>query len=117
MSNEGGEDLRAGQKSFSQMAAYLNGSTINVSYRNNPQRGRESPHHGLNDGGNAKNPLSASHSLEGGHAARASRDATRVSLLAFEALSRLRTNSSTIAAAIANAKSHGARSERASVTG
>ncbi len=32
------EDLRAAQKSFSQMAAYLNGSTINVSYRNNPQR-------------------------------------------------------------------------------
>lgn len=32
------EDLRAAQKSFSQMTAYLNGSTINVSYRNNPQR-------------------------------------------------------------------------------
>jgi len=32
------EDLRAAQKSFSQIAAYLNGSTINVSYRNNPQR-------------------------------------------------------------------------------
>jgi len=32
------EDLRAGQQSFSQMAGYLNGSTINVSYRNNPQR-------------------------------------------------------------------------------
>src|SRR5205807_1086345 len=32
------EDLRAAQHSFSQMAAYLNGSTINVSYRNNPQR-------------------------------------------------------------------------------
>ena len=32
------EDLRAAQRSFSQMAAYLNGSTINVSYRNNPQR-------------------------------------------------------------------------------
>src|SRR5690349_14365156 len=32
------EDLRAAQKSFSQMAGYLNGSTINVSYRNNPQR-------------------------------------------------------------------------------
>src|ERR1700730_2159215 len=27
------EDLRASQQSFSQMAAYLNGSTINVSYR------------------------------------------------------------------------------------
>src|SRR5437762_2667089 len=32
------EDLRAAQQSFSQMAGYLNGSTINVSYRNNPQR-------------------------------------------------------------------------------
>src|SRR2546421_9142346 len=32
------EDLRAAQHSFSQMAGYLNGSTINVSYRNNPQR-------------------------------------------------------------------------------
>jgi putative ABC transport system permease protein len=32
------EDMRAAQHSFSQMAAYLNGSTINVSYRNNPQR-------------------------------------------------------------------------------
>ena len=32
------EDLRAAQESFSQMAAYLNGSTINVSYQNNPQR-------------------------------------------------------------------------------
>src|ERR1043165_859614 len=32
------EDLRAAQQSFSQMAAYLNGSTINVSYQNNPQR-------------------------------------------------------------------------------
>src|SRR6476619_2189501 len=32
------EDLRAAQQSFSQMAAYLNGSTINVSYRENPQR-------------------------------------------------------------------------------
>jgi predicted permease len=32
------EDLRAAQRSFSQMAAYLNGSTINVSYRKNPQR-------------------------------------------------------------------------------
>ena len=31
-------DIRAGQQSFSLMAAYLNGSTINVSYRNNPQR-------------------------------------------------------------------------------
>jgi len=32
------EDLKAGQKSFSLMAAYLNGSTVNVAYRNNPQR-------------------------------------------------------------------------------
>src|SRR3981081_1659538 len=32
------EDLRAAQQSFLQMAAYLNGSTINVSYRDNPQR-------------------------------------------------------------------------------
>ena len=31
-------DMRAGQQSFSMMAGYLNGSTINVSYRNNPQR-------------------------------------------------------------------------------
>ena len=32
------EDLKAAQKSFSMMAAYLNGSTINVTYKNNPQR-------------------------------------------------------------------------------
>jgi putative ABC transport system permease protein len=32
------EDLRAGQQSFSQMAGYLSGSTINVTYKNNPQR-------------------------------------------------------------------------------
>ena len=32
------EDLRAAQQSFSAMAAYLNGSTVNVSYKNNPQR-------------------------------------------------------------------------------
>ncbi len=32
------EDLRAAQQSFSQMAAYLSGSTVNVSYKNNPQR-------------------------------------------------------------------------------
>src|SRR3981189_224137 len=32
------EDLRAGQQSFAQMAGYLSGSTINLSYRNNPQR-------------------------------------------------------------------------------
>jgi putative ABC transport system permease protein len=32
------EDIRAGQKSFSMMAGYLNGSTINVTYNNNPQR-------------------------------------------------------------------------------
>jgi putative ABC transport system permease protein len=31
-------DLRAAQRSFAQMAGYLNGSTINVSYHNNPQR-------------------------------------------------------------------------------
>src|SRR5205823_13277824 len=30
------EDLRAGQQSFSMMAAFLNGSTINVSYKHNP---------------------------------------------------------------------------------
>src|SRR2546422_2143365 len=32
------EDLRAAQQSFAMMAGYLNGSTINVSYKNNPQR-------------------------------------------------------------------------------
>src|SRR5205807_4981563 len=32
------EDLRAAQRSFSQMAGYLSGSTINVTYKNNPQR-------------------------------------------------------------------------------
>src|SRR5919106_2285080 len=32
------EDLRAAQQSFAQMAGYLNGSTINLTYRNNPQR-------------------------------------------------------------------------------
>jgi len=32
------EDLRIGQQSFAQMAGYLNGSTINVTYKNNPQR-------------------------------------------------------------------------------
>src|SRR5438876_6885899 len=32
------EDLRNTQRSFVQMAAYLNGSTINMSYKNNPQR-------------------------------------------------------------------------------
>jgi len=32
------EDLRAAQQSFAQMAGYLNGSTINVTYKNNPQR-------------------------------------------------------------------------------
>jgi putative ABC transport system permease protein len=32
------EDLRAGQKSFAAMTGYLNGSTINVSYKNHPQR-------------------------------------------------------------------------------
>src|SRR5436189_911687 len=32
------EDLRNAQQSFAMMAGYLNGSTINVSYKNNPQR-------------------------------------------------------------------------------
>src|SRR6266571_2477270 len=32
------EDLKAAQKSFALMAGYLNGSTINVTYKNNPQR-------------------------------------------------------------------------------
>src|SRR6184192_2766455 len=32
------EDLRNAQQSFAQMAAYLNGSTININYKNNPQR-------------------------------------------------------------------------------
>ena len=32
------EDLKAGQQSFALMSGYLNGSTINVTYRNNPQR-------------------------------------------------------------------------------
>ncbi len=32
------EDLRSGQKSFSLMAAYLRGSTVNVTYRGQPQR-------------------------------------------------------------------------------
>src|SRR6266404_5983474 len=32
------EDLRAAQQSFAQMAGYLAGSTINLSYKNNPQR-------------------------------------------------------------------------------
>ncbi|HEX3818337.1 MAG TPA: ABC transporter permease [Chthoniobacterales bacterium] len=32
------EDLRAGQQSFSSMAAYLSGSTINVTYRHQPRR-------------------------------------------------------------------------------
>jgi putative ABC transport system permease protein len=32
------EDLKAAQKSFSMMAGYLNGSTVNVTYKNNPQR-------------------------------------------------------------------------------
>src|SRR2546423_1411810 len=32
------EDLKAGQNSFALMAGYLNGSTINVPYKNNPQR-------------------------------------------------------------------------------
>src|SRR5204863_4671170 len=32
------EDLRAAQQSFAQMAGYLSRSTINVTYKNNPQR-------------------------------------------------------------------------------
>jgi predicted permease len=32
------EDLKNAQQSFTMMAGYLNGSTINVSYKNNPQR-------------------------------------------------------------------------------
>jgi putative ABC transport system permease protein len=32
------EDLKAAQKSFSMVAGYLNGSTVNVTYKNNPQR-------------------------------------------------------------------------------
>jgi hypothetical protein len=32
------EDLKAGQQSFALMAGYLNGSTINVTYKENPQR-------------------------------------------------------------------------------
>src|SRR5215831_4114865 len=32
------EDLKSAQKSFSMMAGYLSGSTINVTYKNNPQR-------------------------------------------------------------------------------
>src|ERR1700719_1119324 len=32
------EDLKAAQKSFSMMAGYLSGSTINVTYKNTPQR-------------------------------------------------------------------------------
>src|SRR6266513_1577092 len=32
------EDLKNAQQSFAMMAAYLNGSTINISYKNNPQR-------------------------------------------------------------------------------
>src|SRR6266446_1355674 len=32
------EDLRAAQQSFGMMSGYLNGSTINVAYKNNPQR-------------------------------------------------------------------------------
>ena len=32
------EDLKAAQQSFAMMAGYLNGSTINVTYKNNPQR-------------------------------------------------------------------------------
>src|SRR4029077_1495882 len=32
------EDIKAAQHSFAMMAGYLNGSTINVTYNNNPQR-------------------------------------------------------------------------------
>ncbi len=37
-STEDYEDLRASQRSFAMMAAYLNGSTINVTYKGKPQR-------------------------------------------------------------------------------
>src|SRR3989442_13910456 len=32
------EDLRSAQRSFAMMAAYLTGSTVNVTYKTNPQR-------------------------------------------------------------------------------
>src|ERR1700739_4413722 len=32
------EDLKTAQHSFSMMAGYLNGSTVNVTYKNTPQR-------------------------------------------------------------------------------
>ena len=32
------EDLRSAQQSFAMMAAYLTGSTVNVTYKTNPQR-------------------------------------------------------------------------------
>lgn len=32
------EDMRAAQQSFAMLSGYLNGSTINVAYKNNPQR-------------------------------------------------------------------------------
>src|SRR3954463_6083579 len=32
------EDIKAAQHSFTMMAGYLSGSTINVTYKNNPQR-------------------------------------------------------------------------------
>src|SRR5438045_8186398 len=32
------EDLKAAQQSFAMMAGYLNGSTVNVTYKHNPQR-------------------------------------------------------------------------------
>src|SRR6266446_8123152 len=32
------EDIKAAQKSFAMMSGYLNGSTINVTYNNTPQR-------------------------------------------------------------------------------
>src|SRR5436309_4664949 len=32
------EDLKAAQQSFTMMAGYLSGSTINLTYKNNPQR-------------------------------------------------------------------------------
>src|SRR2546429_900038 len=35
---EDNEDLKAAKKSFSQMAGYLSGSTINLTYKNTPQR-------------------------------------------------------------------------------
>jgi len=38
LSEQDYEDIKAAQKSFSMTAGYLSGSTINVTYKNNPQR-------------------------------------------------------------------------------